>query len=52
MKDVATALLAGLFILISLFSLISADPTPEGLWDLDNSQGRAAELEFRYALKR
>jgi hypothetical protein len=52
MKEVATALLAGLFILISLLSLISADPTAGGLWNLDNSPGNVSELEFRYALKR
>jgi hypothetical protein len=46
MKDIATVLLASLFVLFSLMSLISADPTA----GLVNSQ--ESELEFRYALKR
>jgi hypothetical protein len=51
MKDVATAILASLFVLISLISLISADPRPSGArWVSVNAPGHAAELEIRYAL--
>jgi hypothetical protein len=51
MKDVATAILASLFVLISLLSLISADPIPGGArWVSLNAPGNAAELELRYAL--
>ena len=51
MKDVATAILASLFVLISLVSLISADPLPGGArWASLNTPGNAAELELRYAL--
>jgi hypothetical protein len=52
MKDVATAILASLFVLISLVSLISADPMPGGgaRWASLNAPGNAAELELRYAL--
>jgi hypothetical protein len=46
MKDIATVLLASFFVLLSLISLISADPRS----GLVNRQG--SELEFRYALKR
>jgi hypothetical protein len=49
MKDVATEILASLFVLISLVSLISADPIPSG-WTSLNTPGNAAELELRYAL--
>jgi hypothetical protein len=53
MKDVAAAIFATLFVLISLMSLISADPTPgRTLWGSHNSEGRVSELELRYALKR
>jgi hypothetical protein len=51
MKDVATAILASLFVLISLVSLISADPIPGGArWLSLNAQDNTAELELRYAL--
>jgi hypothetical protein len=51
MKDVATAILASLFVLISLVSLISADPIPGGArWLSLNAQSNTAELELRYAL--
>ena len=53
MKDMATALLASLFVLISLVSLISADPTPKGTrWAPLSSPGDVSELELRYALRR
>ncbi|HET8916941.1 MAG TPA: hypothetical protein VFN58_02750, partial [Candidatus Binatia bacterium] len=51
MKDVTTALLASLFVLITLVSLISADPVPHG-WAALTSSGSLSELEFRYALRR
>jgi hypothetical protein len=51
MKNVATAILASLFVLISLGSLISADPTLGGVrWASLNAPRNAAELELRYAL--
>ena len=53
MKDVMTALLASLFVLITLVSLISADPVPDGTrWASLASSGNFSELEFRYALRR
>jgi hypothetical protein len=53
MKDVTTALLASLFVLITLVSLISADPVPHGTkWAAFTSSGSVSELEFRYALRR
>jgi hypothetical protein len=53
MKDMATALLASLFVLISLISLISADPAPKGTrWVTLSSLGDSSELELRYALRR
>ena len=55
MKDITTALLASLFVLITLVSLISADPIPipHGTrWASLNSSGNVSELEFRYALRR
>ena len=53
MKDIATALLASLFVLISLGSLISADPMPKGTrWAALSSPGDTSELELRYALRR
>jgi len=53
MKDVTTALLASFFVLISLVSLISADPVPPGAkWSSLNNWGSLSELEFRYALRR
>jgi hypothetical protein len=53
MKDLTTALLASFFVLISLVSLISADPVPQGAkWASLNSSGSLSELEFRYALRR
>jgi hypothetical protein len=53
MKDITTALLASLFVLITLVSLISADPIPDGTrWVSLNSSGNVSELEFRYALRR
>jgi hypothetical protein len=53
MKDITTAMLAILFVLISLVSLISADPMPisQG-WAPPYSPGGISELELRYALKR
>jgi hypothetical protein len=53
MKDVTTALLASLFVLITLVSLISADPVTDGTkWASLHSSGSVSELEFRYALRR
>jgi hypothetical protein len=53
MKDMTTALLASLFVLILLASLISADPLPRGTrWASLNNPGNVSELELRYALRR
>ena len=53
MKDVTTALLASFLVLLSLVSLISADPVPPGTkWASLNNWGSLSELEFRYALRR
>ena len=53
MKDIATALLASLFILVTLVSLIFADPVPEGISGaFFNSPVTASELHLRYALRR
>ncbi len=54
MKDITTALLASLFVLISLVSLISADSTPpKGTrWAALGSPGDASALELRYALRK
>ncbi len=53
MKDITTALLTTLLVLISLISLISADPMPGGsVWGSLNTPGNTAELELRYALRR
>lgn len=53
MKDIMTALLASLFVLITLVSLISADSLPDGTrWASLNSSWNVSELEFRYALRR
>jgi hypothetical protein len=53
MKDVTTALLASLFVLIMLVSLIWADPIPNGTkWASLHTSGNVSELEFRYALRR
>ena len=51
MNDLATVILADLFALIALLSLVSADPVAgRGRWASLNSPGNAAELELRYAL--
>jgi hypothetical protein len=50
MKDMATVILANLFVLIALMSLISADPIPDGA--SLNGPGNVAELELRYALRK
>ena len=53
MKDITIALLASLFVLMSLVSMISADPTPKGTrWAALSSPGDMSELELRYALRR
>ena len=53
MKDMATVILANLFVLIALMSLISADPIPDGTrWASLNGPGNVAELELRYALRK
>ena len=50
MKDITTALLAGLFVLLSLISLISADPIAGGT--SLNGAANVAELELRYASRK
>ena len=46
MKDITIALLASLFVLMSLVSMISADPTPKGTrWAALSSPGDMSELE-------
>ena len=53
MKDITTALLAGLFVLVTLLSLISADPIPREVSEASlNSSLNASELHLRYALRR
>ncbi len=52
MKDISLALLGTLFVLISLMSLISADPTPEANWRWINGQEHVSEIGLRYALQR
>ena len=53
MKDITTALSASLFVLMSLVSMISADPTPKRTrWAALSSPGDMSELELRYALRR
>jgi hypothetical protein len=45
MKDITTLLLASLFVLLSLVSLISADPLPHGTsWASLNRPGNVAGL--------
>ena len=53
MKDTMTALLATLFIVVTLVSLISADPlSGSANWLSPNRSGDISELEIRYALHR
>ena len=53
MKDIMTAILAIFFVLLSLVSLISADPMPmSNAWAPVYSAGSISELELRYALRR
>jgi hypothetical protein len=52
MKDISIALLGTVFVLISLISLISADPTPEANWLGINSQEHVSEIGLRYAFQR
>jgi hypothetical protein len=53
MKDITTALLASLFILMSLVSLISADPIArDARWISLSSSENNSELELRYALQK
>ena len=53
MKDIITALLATLFVVVTLVSLISADPIPRGAnWLSLSRAGDVSELEIRYALHR
>ena len=50
MKDITTALLASLFVLLSLVSLISADPIGGGA--SLSGPANVAELELRYASRK
>ena len=52
MKDLSVALLGALFVIISLVSLITADPAPAPGWLRGNAQEQVAEIELRYALRR
>jgi len=53
MKDITTALLASLFVLVTLVSLIFADPVPGGTsGPFVNNPVTASELHLRYALRR
>ena len=53
MKDIMTALLATLFVVVTLVSLISADAMPGGAnWLSLNRSGDVSQLEIRYALHR
>jgi hypothetical protein len=50
MKDISAVLLATLFVVFSLVSLLMADPNLNRVWSVD-PRG-ASELELRIALKR
>jgi len=52
MKDVSMALLAVLFVIISLVTLISADSGPAPSWMRGSAQEHVSELGLRYALQR
>jgi hypothetical protein len=52
MKDVSMALLAVLFVVISLVTLISADSAPGPSWMRGSAQEHVSELGLRYALHR
>ena len=52
MKDVSMALLAVLFVIISLVTLISADSGPAPSWMRGSAQEHVSELGLRYALHR
>lgn len=53
MKDITTALLASVFVLVTLLSLISADPIPAGMNGVSlNGPVNGSELHLRYALRR
>jgi hypothetical protein len=53
MKDITGALLAILFVFMSLASLIAADPIPIGKgWVPRYSSESIYELELRYAMRR
>ena len=52
MKDISIALLGTLFVLISLASLIAADPAPEANWVWVSAQEHVSEIGLRYALHR
>ena len=52
MKDVSITLLGTLFVLISLLSLILADPTPMRATPLASAEQRTSEMGLRYALHR
>lgn len=53
MKDISAALLASLFVLFSLISLLLADPNLNVMTSPSaNTQGHVSALELRFALKR
>jgi hypothetical protein len=51
MQDISAVLLASLFIIFSLVSLLIADPHLDRTWSAAPRR-TTSELEFRYALKR
>ncbi|MGH7825878.1 MAG: hypothetical protein ACREQ7_11970 [Candidatus Binatia bacterium] len=52
MKDISGAILASLFVLFSLFSLVVADSRPGGTSLVVNTQGTVSEIALRYALEK
>ena len=52
MKDISIALLGTLFVIISLVSLISADPVPAANWAWVSAEDHISEVGLRYALGR
>jgi len=51
MKDIFAVLLATVFVVFALVSLLLADPNLDRTWWAD-ARGADSELELRYALKR
>jgi hypothetical protein len=52
MKDISAVLLATLFVVLSLMTLILAERTPEARTIVANNQERVSELGLLFAFKR